>query len=225
MTSPNGPLPILATLVMAAMVVVACGPGTSSTSRSNPASPSVFPDSTPSAAPTAAPSALPAASASASAATTCAVLPQAVQLPFPFDRITDLRLSTGSTADRLIFLYGTAGYPGPATPAEASLDVAQPPYTQAGSGATIVVAGTHVLRLRFSGMSQPGDAAGFATYVGPTEVKPNALPSALFPALRHAVMYDAPEGIVGWYVGYDGSGCVTLAFDYESGVTLTIDHP
>ena len=31
--------------------------------------------------------------------------------------------------------------------------------------------------------------------------------------LRHAVVYDETEGVVGWYVGYDGPGCVTLGRD------------
>ena len=36
------------------------------------------------------------------------------------------------------------------------------------------------------------------TFTGPTEVKPN------FPALRHAVQFDASEGVIGWYIGYAG---------------------
>jgi hypothetical protein len=37
------------------------------------------------------------------------------------------------------------------------------------------------------------------------------------------VLYDASEGIVGWYIGYDGPGCVTLA-RVGSAVTVTIAH-
>jgi hypothetical protein len=97
-----------------------------------------------------------------------------------------------------------------------SLDVARPPYTQAGSGATIDMPGDRVLQLRFSGMSLQNDA-GQEMFTGPTELTPN------LPALRKAVQFDASEGVVGWYIGYDGTGCVHLETD-ATGVTLTIDH-
>ena len=32
------------------------------------------------------------------------------------------------------------------------------------------------------------------------------------------------EGVVGWYIGYDGNGCVTLTND-GSDVIVAIDHP
>ena len=32
-------------------------------------------------------------------------------------------------------------------------------------------------------------------------------------ALRAVVNFDAFEGVTGWYIGYDGPGCVTLASD------------
>ena len=63
--------------------------------------------------------------------------------------------------------------------------------------------GEHVLALRFTGMSLSNDV-GQPTYDGPRELKPD------LEALRHAVLFDASEGIVGWYIGYDGSGCPTL---------------
>jgi hypothetical protein len=37
------------------------------------------------------------------------------------------------------------------------------------------------------------------------------------------VQYDASEGVVGWYIGYDGTGCVGVNHDH-TGFTLTIDH-
>ncbi len=36
-------------------------------------------------------------------------------------------------------------------------------------------------------------------------------------------MFDESEGVVGWYVGYDGTGCVTVSRDGPT-VILTIDH-
>jgi hypothetical protein len=97
-----------------------------------------------------------------------------------------------------------------------SLEIVHPPYTQAGSGSPIVMTGDHVLQLRFTGMSLQNDA-GEEMFTGPTELTPN------LPALRTAVQFDASEGVVGWYIGYDGTGCVGVSHDH-AGVTLTIDH-
>jgi hypothetical protein len=201
-------------LAIAVLSAAACGPARESvaptsipTSASSP-SPSAPPTPTPT------PTLTPAPTASPSAATACVMAPQTEVLPS--DRFTDLQVSTGATADRLTFVFGGSSLPGPTVPPKGSLGVATPPYTQAGSGASIVVTGGHVVQIEFTGMSLQNDA-GEETYGGPAEFKP------AFPALRHAVVYDASEGVVGWYVGYDGSGCVTLA-RVGTNVTVTIDH-
>ena len=145
----------------------------------------------------------------------CVPLPQTVALPS--DRFTDIRVAPGATADRLTFVFGNPSLPGPTAPPQGTLEVAQPPYTLAGSGAPIEMAGDHVLQIRFSGMSLANDV-GQETYIGPRGIE-----EPDFPSLRHAVLYDASEGIVGWYVGYDGPGCVTL-LRTANDLTLTIDH-
>jgi hypothetical protein len=76
--------------------------------------------------------------------------------------------------------------------------------------------GDHVLQLTFTGMSLQNDA-GQETYSGPVKLKPDLR------AIQQLVLYDASEGVVGWYIGYDGEGCVTLGND-GSNVTVTIDH-
>jgi hypothetical protein len=76
--------------------------------------------------------------------------------------------------------------------------------------------GEHVLVLRFSGMSLANDV-GQPTYDGPVELKPG------FAALKHAVLFDASEGQIGWYIGYDGPGCVTLGRNGQD-VTIAIAH-
>ena len=134
----------------------------------------------------------------------------------PSDRLTDLKVATDATSDRLTFVFGPASLSNPGGPPKGSLDSAKPPYTQAGSGAPIVVVGEHVLQLRFTGMSLQNDAAE-EMFTGPTEVKPK------LPALRHAVQFDASEGAIGWYIGYAGSGCVVLGQD-GTNLTVTIDH-
>ena len=46
---------------------------------------------------------------------------------------------------------------------------------------------------------------GQPTYDGRTDIR------ATGTALKQAVLFDASEGVIGWYVGYDGPGCVTMA--------------
>ena len=37
------------------------------------------------------------------------------------------------------------------------------------------------------------------------------------------VLYDASEGVIGWYIGYDGDGCVSL-IDDGRGLLLSIQQ-
>jgi hypothetical protein len=201
-----------AIFVAVAITAAACTPGAASPGALVPASPSTAPTATPSATPVVSPT--PAASVPASSATACAVTRQTTSLPS--DRLVGLTVTPGATADTLTFVFGNPSLPGPATPPAGTLEVGQPPYTQAGSGAAIVMTGGHVVTVRFTGMSLQNDA-GEETYTGPTEVKPGLV------ALRDAVVYDASEGVIGWYVGYDGPGCVTLA-GAGANVTLTVAH-
>lgn len=196
--------PAFAGLATITLVVAACGLATPSATPSGGSS-----------VPSATPTSTPVPSTPAPSTVACAVTPQTGQLAS--DRFADIRVSTGATADRLTFVFGNPSLPGPAGPPQGSLEVAQPPYTFAGSGAPIDMAGEHVVQIRFSAMSLSNDA-GQETYVGPPDIRPD------LPALRHAVMYDASEGIVGWYIGYDGPGCVTLSRNGND-VTVMIAHP
>ena len=160
------------------------------------------------------PSASEAPSASPSAAIACTTLPATVALPS--DRFTGITIAAGTTSDRLTFVFGNASLTGQSEPPQGALKVGRPPYSQAGSGATIDMAGDHVLQLTFTRMSLQNDA-GQETYGGLTEFKP------VLRAIQQAVLYDASEGVIGWYIGYDGEGCVRLASD-SSNVTITIAH-
>jgi hypothetical protein len=204
----------MTTILAVALAVGACGPGAATTTPSGSATPSVAPTAVATTAPTVAPSSTPSSVASASTATACTHLPQTTTLPS--DRFTDLKVASGATSDRLTFVFGNASMPGPTATPTGTLDAATPPYTQAGSGAAIVMTGDHVLQLRFTSMSLQNDA-GEETYTGPASVKPD------LPALRRAVLYDESEGVIGWYIGYDGTGCVTLGTD-GGNVIVTIDH-
>ncbi len=213
MTNPSRRLPIVRALfAVVAMTVAACTQGAAGPSSSTPAVASPAPTTAPSAAPVVGPT--PAASAWPSSASACAVKRQTTTLPS--DRLVDLTVKGGAASDTLTFIFGNPSLPGPATPPSGTLEVALPPFTHAGSGATIAMTGGHVVTVRFTGMSLQNDA-GEETYTGPAEVQP------ALTALRHAVVYDASEGVIGWYVGYDGSGCVTLT-RAGTKVTLTIAH-
>jgi hypothetical protein len=174
-------------------------------------------------APTEAPAtASPAVSSTTSSATdtpvgsgsACAVAPQSGLLPS--DRLVDLAISSTTTHDLLTFVFA-ASTPGPAGPPHGTLEAVSPPFSFAGSGQAIDLLGQHAVQLRFNGMTLASET-GEATYHGPTEAKPG------LPALREAIQYDASEGVVGWYIGYDGPGCVTLVRE-GSDVTVMIAHP
>jgi hypothetical protein len=207
--------------VLAATVVVACSSATPSASPSEVATPAATPTAaaTPTVAPTLPPTATPVATPAASVAVSpagsiaaCAPLPPAVMLPS--DRLTDVQVVPGDTTDNVQFVFGNASLPGPASPPMGKLTVAKRPYTRAGSGAPIAIKGNHVLQLTLTGMSVQNDA-GQPTYDGPTDIKQP------LPAFQQAVLYDASEGVVGWYIGYDGDGCVSLISNAD-GLLLSI---
>jgi hypothetical protein len=212
--------PLLVTVGIA-VLVAACSGTTSSPAASTPPTPIATPIATPTptVAPTPvpsaslAPSATPSAAASpAGSAAACAPLPPAMTVPS--DRLTDVQVAPGDTTDNVRFVFGNPSLPGPSSPPMATLTVAKPPYTNAGSGAPIAVKGDHVLQLKLTGMSVQNDA-GEPVYDGPTDITKQS------PAFQEAVMYDASEGVIGWYIGYDGDGCVSL-IDDRDGLLLSI---
>lgn len=217
--------PALATALGVAILTAGCSSTSSTPAPSAAATPvasatvAPSPSAVASAAPSIVPSTTPGTSAAATAAASAASSSAACQpLPpagiLPSDRFTDVQVVPGDTSDSLRFEFGDPSLPGPASPPMGTLTVAKPPYTNAGSGAPINVQGDHVLQLTFTGMSLQNDV-GQPTYDGPTEFKPT------LPALRHAVLYDASEGVIGWYIGYNGKGCVSLINDGR-GLLLSI---
>jgi hypothetical protein len=201
-----------------------CGNATSTTAASAPAGPSSTIGPTATAAPSRSSAAASSTSAPTSAAPTtappaagaCPIAPQTGRLPS--DRITDVIISTSGTADLVTFVFGNMSVPEPPQGAsEGSLEAAEPPFTEGASGLPIDVGGEHVAQIRFSGMSLMNDV-GEPTYDGARDFRPDLT------ALKTVVSYDMFEGIVGWYLGYDGNGCVTLSSN-ETSVTVVIDHP
>jgi hypothetical protein len=196
-----------------AVTVVACTGNAASSAPSAATTPSPV-ASVASLRPTAAPS--PSASSAAASPSSTAACTTSAETTLPSDRLTNVTVTPGATSDRLDFVFGDSSLPGPVSPPMGSLEIARPPYTQAGSGAPIEMTGDSVVQLRFTGMSLQNDA-GEVMFTGPTELTPN------LPALRKAVQFDASEGTIGWYVGYDKASCVVLGRDGNT-ITLTIDH-
>ncbi len=207
------------TLIVCLLIASACTQATQSSSPSpSPSatgSPSIVPSASPSATQTAAPTPTSTPTASPSPVADCVVKPQ--EGPLSSDRMTDVVISSTDKADLVTFVFGNVSLPGPGGQPRGDLTVAEAPYTQAGSGQAIDMQGDHVLQLRFIHMSLSSDT-GDPTYNGPEAFKPDLA------VLRHAVMFDQSEGQVGWYIGYDGPGCVTLGRSGND-VTVAFERP
>jgi hypothetical protein len=219
-------IPLMVAAVVIAMALAACGSTSPSSAPTSPSAaiPTNAPTATVAPTPTSGqtpsavvptlgptPTAPPAASAEA-----CAIAPRTGRLPS--DRMTDVRISSSATADLVTFVFGNMSVPEPPQgSSEGSLDAATPPYTEAASGSPVDVVGDHVAQVRFVGMSLMNDV-GEPTYDGATSFEPD------LPALKSVMNFDMSEGVLGWYIGYDGNGCVTLTSSASS-VTIVIDHP
>jgi len=131
----------------------------------------------------------------------------------------DVRLSRTATADVVTFVFGEMSLPEPPQgPSEGRIQAGTPPYTEAGSGEEIDLSPWHVAQVVFTGMSLVNDV-GEPTYDGPL-----VIPTIDWEAIQVVHAFDMSEGVIGWYIGYHGNGCVTLSSTPTS-VTVTIDHP
>jgi len=203
-------------VVVALATVAACtdGAGTPTPPPSASASAAAVVSPSPSAAPSASPSlAPPSATAIASPSAPASATPTPTPCPVtatriapPTDRLVDVTASTAGDQDQLVFTFGNMSVPGPGGPPTGRLTVAKKPYTEGPSGRPIDMQGERVLQVVFQGMSLVADT-GDPVYTGPPELQPDLT------ALKHAVEFDESEGVIGWYVGFDGPGCVTISRD------------
>jgi hypothetical protein len=208
------------TLVLVAVMVTACtqastvspSASTAAATTAPSAPPPTAPTSTPTTKPTATPTAKP--TASPTTAAPCPIKPETG--PLASDRLVNVVASTTPDADLLTFVFGHMSVPGPGGPPTGEFSAAEPPYTFGPSGLPIIMAGDHVAQVVFRGMSLIADT-GDLVYTGPADLSPD------LPALKHAVEYDESEGVIGWYVGYDGTGCVTLSRSGDN-VVLSFAH-
>jgi hypothetical protein len=217
---PTRRLALVATLLL--VTLAACSPATSSASpfaspaaASAAASPSPVASIAPSASPAATETATEAPSIAPSAAAACPVEPQTGALPS--DRLTDVVVTSTADADLVTFVFGASSIgESPAGPPTGTLDAIEPPFTEAASGLEISMTGEHVVQVRFEHMSLANDV-GQLNYEGPLDIRP------ALPALKDVVNDDMSEGVVGWLIGWDGPGCVSLATQGRE-VTVAVAH-
>jgi hypothetical protein len=218
LTIPRRTVAPLAMLVVALVAVACSGP----TPSSPPPSPSASTVPSPSLAPSGSPEASSpppsesAASPSASAGEACGVQPDSGLLPS--DRITDVRISETPGADVVTFVFGEKSSPAPPQGnSEGAIQAAEPPYTEGASGLEIDIDAEHVVQVVFTGMTLV-DEDGNLTYDGQLDFE-TALPS-----VKRVVNFDMFEGHNSWYIGYDGTGCVTL-MSAPNEVSVVVGHP
>jgi hypothetical protein len=183
-------------------------PSASATATVVPATPTPAPTATPTTAPTATPTPTP-------EPTPCPVVAEDGRAPS--DRLLDVGFQSGGGVDTFTFHFGRNSIGSPAGPPTGEMSLAEPPYTEGPSGLPIDMDGQRVLQVVFRQMSLSSDT-GDLVYKGPPEVRPD------LQSLKHAVMYDQSEGVIGWYLGYDGTDCVTLT-RAGNDVTVSFVHP
>jgi hypothetical protein len=127
--------------------------------------------------------------------------------------ITDVRTGTHDGYDRVVFEFAD-GLP------EASLERAEPPFTQDASGEPIDVQGESFLRLILRGGTKQ-TLEGTSSYDGPTEFETG------YPALVHLIEGGDFEAQSTWYFGLAAESCVrvlTLTDDGTSRLVIDIEH-
>lgn len=127
--------------------------------------------------------------------------------------INDVRTGTHDGFDRIVFEF-VDGFP------EASLERAEPPFTQDPSGLPMVVQGESFLRLVMRGGTKQQED-GESSYDGPTEFETD------YPALVHLIERGDFEAQSTWYFGLREESCVrvlTLTDDGTARLVIDIEH-
>jgi hypothetical protein len=114
-----------------------------------------------------------------------------------------------------MFVFGTRPPQAVAQPT-IGLGFVQPPFSMAGSGQPVTVAGARFLKIRMAGMvvARP---TGDPVYAGERDLR---LVGGTIP---QAVMVDESEGVVTWIVGLVGTGCPTVTRDAVGGERLVLE--
>ena len=140
-------------------------------------------------------------------------LPIHVDATTPRANITDVRVGTHADYDRAVFEF-TDGVP------EASLERAEPPFTQDASGSPIDVEGSSFLRLVLRGGTKQTED-GTSSYDGPLDFDPG------FPTLIDLIEGGDFEAQSTWYLGLTSEACVrvmTLTDDGAPRLVIDVEH-
>lgn len=126
--------------------------------------------------------------------------------------IVDVRVGTHDGYDRVVFEFDQG------TP-ELTLDRAEPPFTQDGSGLPLEVDGSSFLGLVMRGGTKQTDA-GTSSYDGSTDI------AAGLPALVHLVEAGDFERQSTWFLGLSAESCVrVLLLDGPPRLVIDLEHP
>ena len=140
-------------------------------------------------------------------------LPLHEDATIPRANVTDVRTGTHDGYDRVVFEFAD-GLP------EASLERAEPPFTQDASGMPIEVQGESFLRLILRGGTKQTEE-GTSSYDGPTEFETG------YPALVHLIEGGDFEAQSTWYFGLASESCVrvlTLTDGGTARLVIDIEH-
>jgi hypothetical protein len=197
-------------IVLAACVASGSGSAEPSVSASATASPQ--PTATPTTQSSATPTAQPTSNPASPSAAAC-TLPSPG--PLASNTLVNASLERTSSGARLVFTFGSRP---PDSVAEPTIAIVfdEPPFSMAGSGQPVTVAGQRFLMVRMNGMVY-GKADGSPVYEGERNLR---LAGATIP---QAVLVDDFEGVVSWIVGLDGPGCPSVSGTTSSGGQLVIE--
>lgn len=130
------------------------------------------------------------------------------------DRLIDLDVSSGVSADLIVFRFGPPTSLG--LEPKGRLREVHPPFVEGASGLPLEVPGERFVEIVFEGMFLY-DETGTPTFGGERRVEPT------FAGLAAVVNAEEFEGYSTWIVGFRGPGCVEL--DLTGGnLTVAVSH-
>lgn len=211
--------PVRTAALAAILVVAGCGtagapstptaPATTPLVTPGPETGSVSPADTAPATPISPPTPAPGETPSP---TGCAPFPT-VSGPWPSDRLVAVDIGSDGGQDRVVFRFGPPSRPGATS--KVTIREVTAPFTSAGSGQPVQVAGSMFTSFRAEGL-QLVDADGQPTYPGELDLQPN------LPVVKDFVAIDAFEGVMEWIIGTN-QACVALDTQPAAG-TIAIGY-
>jgi hypothetical protein len=100
--------------------------------------------------------------------------------------------ATARCTDEVVFAFAT----GSPVPVPVTISIVHPPFTLAGSGAPVTIAGQRFYKVQFQPASTFDFTSGHPSYSGPTNIVPKGTSH-----VRQVVNTVAFEGVVTWIIG------------------------